>query len=157
RGVDNDQVARSADLRRLERLRVRSLEHEDARVGAQRVRELPVADVDRRDGSCAALEEAVGEPTGRGAEIEASLAARADPEGIERTRELHAAAGDVGVVFSTYPDRRVFREKRTGLVDPHLADVDLARQNERLRARSRGRELTRDEELIRSHLQAGLL
>ena len=50
RRVDDGEVRRARrSRRRVERARVRPLHHDDARVDAQLVRELPVADVDRDD------------------------------------------------------------------------------------------------------------
>ena len=58
------------------------------------MRELPVADVDRDDPRGAALEQAVGEAAGRGAEVEAIEAGHVERDGVERVRELHPAARD---------------------------------------------------------------
>ena len=49
RRVDDDEIAGPPTLLGLERSRVRPLQHDDARIDAQLVRELAVADVDRDD------------------------------------------------------------------------------------------------------------
>ena len=56
--------------------------------------ELAAADVERADPGGAGLEEAVREPAGRGADIEAVLARDVDRERGERMGELLASAGD---------------------------------------------------------------
>src|SRR4051812_23404026 len=73
---------------------VLALEHDDARVLADRPRELAVADVDRVDTRRTALEEDVGEPTGRGPDVERGHARGLDPERIEPLHELERAARD---------------------------------------------------------------
>ena len=75
--------------------RVRALEHDDARVGAQLRVELAVADVDRVHARGAALQQAVGEAAGRRADVEADAARGIEPERVERARELLAAARHV--------------------------------------------------------------
>jgi YVTN family beta-propeller protein len=74
--------------------RVDTLEHRDPSVRPQARVELPVADVERDHARGAPLQEAVGEPSGRGAEVEAVLSGRIDPQLVERPRELLAAARD---------------------------------------------------------------
>ena len=56
--------------------RVDLLEHDDARIGAQRPVELAVADVERDHARRAALQQHVGEAAGRGADVERDAAAR---------------------------------------------------------------------------------
>ena len=73
---------------------VRALQHGHARVVAQPRVQLAVADVDRDHARGAALEQAVGEAAGRGADVERSRARRVDAERLERVRELLAAARD---------------------------------------------------------------
>ena len=80
---------------RREIARVDALAHVDARVVAELVGELAVADVDRDDARGAALEQAVGEAAGGRADVEAALALRRDAERVERDAvELVAAARD---------------------------------------------------------------
>ena len=74
--------------------RVDALERRHPLVLAQRPVELSAADVDRGDPGGAALEQAVGEAAGRGADVEAVEAADVDPEGVEGGVELEPAAGD---------------------------------------------------------------
>ena len=73
---------------------VHALEHGHARVGAELRVELAVADVERDDARRAPLEQAVGEATGRGAEVEAVEARHVETHGVESVGELLAAARD---------------------------------------------------------------
>ena len=61
---------RAADPLRLEPAHVRAFEHRDARVGAQRPRELAAPDVDRHDMRGARPQQTVGEATGGRARVE---------------------------------------------------------------------------------------
>ena len=125
-----------ADLLGRERLRVRAFEDDDASVGPEGVRELTVADVDRGHRSGTAPEQAVGEAAGRCSEVEAAFPAGIDAEGVERARELDASSRDVRVIFTADRDGGVLGEERAGLVDAGLADVDLSREDQRLRPRA---------------------
>ena len=72
--IDDDvDGARQVGQRQMARVEV--LDHDDARIVAQRPVELPVADVERDDARGAALQQHVGEAAGGGADVE-RLAAR---------------------------------------------------------------------------------
>ena len=58
--------------------------------------ELPVADVERNDARRASLQQAVGEAAGRRSDVEAERSFDADPERVERVRELLTAPRDEG-------------------------------------------------------------
>ena len=70
----------NGQLARLERAGVAALEHRHARVLAEPPVELAVGDVERDHGRGPALEQAVGEAAGRGADVEAAAARRVDLE-----------------------------------------------------------------------------
>ena len=74
---------------------LRALEHRHARVAAEPRVQLAVADVERDHARSAALEQHVGEPARRGADVEAVETLRVDAERVERVRELDARARDV--------------------------------------------------------------
>ena len=93
--IGDHQVAGFADDRTVERSRVDPLVDDHPRVGAQPLVEQAVADVDRVHPRRAALEEAVGEAAGRGADIEADETRGIDGEGLQGRRQLVPAAGDV--------------------------------------------------------------
>ena len=88
--------------------------------------------------------------------IDAALAAWVDAERVERARELHAAARDIRMVLGAEHDRGVVGEQRARLVDARFADVDLAREHERLRASACRHEAARDEELIGPDLHVSM-
>ena len=73
---------------------VEALDHGHPRILAQAAVELPVADVDRDHPRSAALQQAVGEAAGRGADVEAVAPGDVEPERVERVLELDPAAGD---------------------------------------------------------------
>ena len=147
------EVRGAADGLRRQRARVGALHDDDARVDAELVRELPVPDVDGDDPRGAALQQAIGEAAGRRPEIEATKAAHVERERVERPRELHAAARDVGVVGAAHLDRSVVRHERAGLVDAVPADEDLSREHEGLRARPRRREPAGHEQVVEALLR----
>ena len=55
-------------------------------------------DVDRVDARGATLQQHVGEPAGRGPDVERDAAGRVDPEAIQPVRELDAAPRNPGMV-----------------------------------------------------------
>ena len=125
----------------LERPRVRALDDDHARIVPKTPVELAVADVERDDAARAALEQHVGEPAGRGADVERLAAVDGDAECVERMRQLDAAAADVRMVRLLERDRR--RHPATGVpgflrglaVDQHDAG-----QNQRARTLARRRQ-----------------
>ena len=105
--------------------------------------ELAAADVERADPGGAGLEEAVREPAGRGADIEAVLARDVDRERGERMGELLASAGDeAGRLCDLEPCLLV--EQRAGLV---LAP-DASGEHEGLGLRPRHGQAALDEQHV---------
>ena len=118
--VGHHEVGRVGQVARRQRARVGALEHGDALVGAQRPVQLAVGDVERDDVRGAALQQAVGEAAGRGADVQAAAPGGVDARRVERVGELDPAA----------------RDEARALVDGHL-DVlgdDLARLGRALAA-----------------------
>src|SRR5579862_938823 len=148
RDVAHDQLRCERQL--VERARVRALEHDDALVGAQPFVQLAVADVDRNHAGSAALQEHVGETAGGGADVEAVEARRVQAEGVERVRELLAAARDV---------RRAALELELGAFVHLLARLLVARhearEHQRLRLRARLGEPPLHKEDVQALLHAG--
>ena len=139
---ETSQVTRSgANGSSVELAGVRALEHGHARVVAQPLVELAVADVERDHARGAALEQDVGEAAGRGADVERVTPGRVDAELVERVRELVAAARDE-------PRRPLDDELRrfVHLLAGLLVAVDEARHHERLRLRAALGEPALDEE-----------
>ncbi len=80
--------------------RVRSLHRDDARIGADALVKDAVADIDGVDPGRAALQQAVGEAAGAGAEIGRDKAGNVDTELVERLVELLSATADeTGLLF----------------------------------------------------------
>ena len=75
---------------------VGALEHGDAVVVAQAPVQLAVGDVERHHVLGSALEQAVGEAAGRGADVEGATAPGVDREHIEGIGQLASAARDEG-------------------------------------------------------------
>ena len=71
-----------------QRAGVQALDHGHARVLAQARVDLAVGDVDGGDPRGAALEQAVGEAAGGGADVDAVVAGEVDPERVERVSSL---------------------------------------------------------------------
>ena len=105
-------VGREGKLGRLELARVAALDHGHPRVVAQAPVELPMGDVEGDHARRAALQQAVGEAAGRGADVEAVEAGDVDSQRLERVRELDAAAGD---------ERRRLDHEQLGVVGDQLA------------------------------------
>ncbi len=94
RDVTDHQLRREWKLAEL--ASVHALEHDHARVVAQFLRQLPVADIERDHPTHTALEQAVREAARGGADIEAIHPGRIDAEHVERMCELLAATRDEG-------------------------------------------------------------
>ena len=120
---------------------VEPLDHGHARVLAQAHVDLAVGDVDGGHPRGAALQQAVGEAAGRGADVEAVAPFDVDAERVERVFELDAAARDearprvddqrrLGLDQLARPQR-----DRAVLADPNLAGPHRAR-----RGRARGEQ-----------------
>src|SRR5918996_5182549 len=92
--VARDEGGREREVVTAEVTHVRPLENGDARVVAQARMKLAVADVEGADAVGARLEQAVREPAGGGADVEAVFAGDVDLELGERAGELLASARD---------------------------------------------------------------
>ena len=89
--------------------------------------DLAVGDVDRGDPGGAALQQAVGEAAGGGADVEAVAPGGVDPERLERVLQLDPAAGDVA--RPRVDDQRRLRLDQLARPQRHrpvLADPDFA-------------------------------
>ena len=129
---------------------VDALEDADARVLAEFPGQLAAADVDGRHLGGAVLEEAVGEPAGRGADVEGSEAADLEGEGRQGGLELVAAAADVAVAGDQF-DRVLGTDLAAGFVGGVAGDPDLAGEDRALRLLAALAESAVDEQLIESH------
>ena len=109
----------------LELAHVGALHHRDARVVAQRPRELSAPDVDRDHVRGAPAEQAVGEPAGRRADVDRARAGDVD----RRTRRARPRASSPPRETNDSPRRLVGDDDRFG-------GVDLAGRGRRRRCRS---------------------
>ena len=95
---DRSATIRSGAVRqggRIERLHVRALEDRDPLVLAQRPVQLAIGHVGGDHRLRPALEQAVGEPAGGGARVQAPAPGHVEAERVQRVGELHAPARDV--------------------------------------------------------------
>src|SRR6266571_1667218 len=97
-------------------------EDEDARVVAKRPVDLPVTDVERDDARRAACEQDVGEA----ADVERLASLDGNAEGVERVRELEAAAPDVRMVWRDQRDLGGRVDLRAGFCLRAPVDADLS-------------------------------
>jgi hypothetical protein len=114
---------------------VRPLHGDDARVGAQRLRQLSSAHVESIDAPGAAPQQAIGEaPRGR-ADIEAGEAGRVDGQRIEGSGKLLATARDERRRLHELERCRWIHGLARLSVEPRAVtdpDADAARQEQRL-------------------------
>ncbi len=136
---------------------VGALAEGDARVVAELLGDLAVAGVDGEDGGCAALEHAVGEAAGGGADVDAVEAGEVDVPVGEGVLELEAAAADVFEVGAEEADGGVGGDGGAGLVDALLVDEDAAGEDEGLGALAGGGVAVVDEEFVETDLGGCLL
>src|SRR5271157_4976310 len=90
--IADDRLRRFADNLAREVARVEAFEPANPRIRREALIELPMADVDCDDRSCAPRDENVGEAAGRGPDVETDKARGIERKGVERRGELHAAA-----------------------------------------------------------------
>ena len=100
----------------------------------------------------AALEQHVGEAARRRADVEGAPPGDVDAEGVERARQLDAAAADVRVIRGGQLDAGVDGDRRAGFRDDLAVDRHLSGENQRPRALARRREAAVDEGDIEADL-----
>ena len=116
--------------------------------------ELAPSDVDRVDARRSPLEQAVGEASGRGPDVETDPAARVEGEVVEGRRELDASARHVGMLGTGDADRDGLVEGLPGFLRPPPVHLDEPREDEGLRLRPRRREAPRDQQRVEPRLQS---
>ena len=155
--VDGRQVRPEGQVRRGERAGVDPLDHGHARILAHAQVDLAVGDVERGHARGAALQQAVGEATGRCARVEAFASRHVDAKGLDRVVELDSAARDEA--------RRLLESKIRLRVDelagpernrPIRADTDLARADRAGGGRARRKEAPLGQNRVYSGPGAGL-
>jgi hypothetical protein len=107
-----------------------------------------VSHVERDDVRGAALEQHVGEPPGRGADVERVPAGHLDTELIQRVRELQTATANVRVVVFPQLDASAIVDGRAGFGGRTPVDEHLAGQDQRPRPLARRGQATVDDEVV---------
>ena len=129
---------------------VDSFADDDAGVGPQPPVELAAADIERNHARRIALEQDVGEPAGRRADVQRPASGDDDGEHVERVGQLDAAAPDVGMIRGDELDLRLLADRGAGFRDDLSVDFDLAGKNQRARALARRRQPALDERDVQS-------
>jgi hypothetical protein len=104
-----------------------------------------VPDVDGIDAGREALKQAIGEPAGRGSNVEADEAGRIQSEVIESRGELHAAAGDERMRRLPDGDRRLLGDGLPRLLRAAAIDFHASREDQGLRPLARRGQAALDE------------
>ena len=91
---------------------------------------LVAPDIDGEDAGSAALEQHLGEASGRGANIERDEALRVEAEGVQRRCELEPAAGDEGRRLGVDDKAGAGIEQRPRLQRRHALDAHRAEADE---------------------------
>src|SRR3546814_18597690 len=122
--VGDGQADECVEVLRRDRAEVRALAQVDARIGAETLVQLAVADVEGDHARRAALGQAVGEAAGRGSDVEGATARDLDADAAQRTLELlPSAADDAGT--RTVTDYRPARgDAVVGLLRRRSGDCD---------------------------------
>ena len=130
--------------------RVHALVDDDARVLAQAPIELALPDVDGVHARGSALQQHIGEATGRRADVDGDLSGHVEAERVEGTGQLVTTARDV---LGTGVDGElgVFRDRRRRPVGATSVNTHRARQDECLSALAAWRESALHQELIEPH------
>ena len=139
--------------------RVEVLDDDDASVVSQLPVQLTVADVERNDANSTALQQDVSEATRRCADVQALAPSDLDVKGVERVRELQAAAPGIGVIRRQESDCRLIVDRGAGLGGGSIVDGDLPGEDQCARTFARRRESAFDDELIETdarHQRAAL-
>lgn len=128
--------------------RVHALVHDDTRILPETPVELALPHVDRVNPDGTTLEEDVGEPARRGADVDRDLPRHVEAEGVERAGQLVATSRDV---LGSGVDRelRILGDGRGSAVSSAAIHTHDTGKDERLRALPAGRELALHQELVK--------
>jgi hypothetical protein len=116
---------------------------------------LAVADVERDDMPCAALQEHVGEPAGGRADVQRESTGHVDVKCVERVRELQASASDERMVRRDDDHVRVVGDRCSRFHRGRPIHAHLPGQHQRARAFSRRRQAAGDEQQIETLTHRG--
>jgi hypothetical protein len=109
-----------------------------------------MADIHRIDAPGAAREQDVGEPAGRGADIERDRSRRIDGEALERVSQLEAAARYPGMIETANFKRLTLDDGSVRCVETARTAEDEAAANERLSPRAARSKATRDQDNVKA-------
>jgi len=146
--VAGNDVDRLGDLPARQRAGVQALMDDDARVLAQFPSELTMTDINGVNPARAALQQHVGKPAGRSADIQCGPTRYLDAKMIERMNELNAAARDPRVIAALDRQCNIDRDLVASLVDPPAAGIDETSKDQRLRPGPAFRQAPLGEKLI---------
>ncbi len=107
--------------------------------------QLSVTDIDRHHVRGAALEEAIGEPTGAGACVQYPPAGHVEAERVERGVQLLATSADESWPVTIDDDRVARMNLSSGLVGDGTVDQDALFLDRPARVRAAADELSTDE------------
>jgi hypothetical protein len=131
---------------------VGSLAQGDSGIVAKLLGDLAVAGVDGEDCGCSALQHAIGEAAGGGADVDAREAGERDGPVFERAFELETAAADELEIRAEEADDRVGWDGGAGLVDPLFAYQNAAGEDESLGSFAGGSVAEVDKEFVEANL-----
>lgn len=106
--------------------RVEAFEHDYAPVLTEPPVELTASNIDGVDTRRAALQQHVGEPARRSADVEANTVVRVEVELIESIRQLDTASRDPRMGLTAHLDICVLGDRGPGLVEPLVIGKDSA-------------------------------
>src|SRR5579871_194219 len=129
--VAGEEIHPLANLLEHQLTRVDALVHDHPRIRAKRPRKLADADIDGMHPRRARLQQAVGEASGRGTDIQTNCAADVDMEMLECARHFVAAATHIRWRFHEC-ERAIRLDRAPGLVRLLPIDQHIARHDERL-------------------------
>src|SRR5580658_724000 len=134
RHVDHDEVYVFANRFSSHIACVGFFQESNARILAQLEIHLPVTRVDRDHASCAVLQQAIGEPTGGGADVEANSARNIYIPVLKGAFKFQSAAANILQIFAEQPDRRVGQNLGAGFLDLLVVNQHFPRENQGLGA-----------------------
>jgi hypothetical protein len=153
RDVDDGDVDRLTEGRRVEMARVEPIVDDDSGIASDPVGELPATDVHGMNAGRSTLEENIGEAARGRPRVQRDKTGRVDRERVKRCRELVPAATDVRLLGDELDvDLRVHEIARSAIEPRGVTDPrpDLPGKDQRLSAGAGVGEPTLDDELVKA-------
>ena len=139
--VGHYQIERGAELGRISVADVGSIDDLHPVVAAKALVDLTVAHVDGDDTGRTSLQQAIGEPTRRGADIDGAASFHSDGESLDCVIELVAAASDIPLRIADEVHRFIRSDKCARLWIGHGSNPHPALRNGALRSGAAAQEL----------------